>query len=201
MYNRAMHDTNTETKRALHSEILATDQEVKAAINKLAIEIIREFKNQNPLFVCLLRGGIPFSSELMFAITQQDPHFFPELDYMTVSRYGANQTPSPTPHVVMDLSYKTAITGRTVIVLDDLIDKGGTYSFTKKHLEDKGATRVYLAALAQREIDELREFDADFYCFSIASQEWLTGMGLDDPRIGNEANRWAKYVAIANLAS
>jgi len=98
----------------------------------------------------------------------------------------------------MDLSHKTAITGRTVIVLDDMIDKGGTYVFTKKHLENKGAEKVYLAALVQRELDEPREFDADFYCFSITSQEWLVGMGLDDSRLGVDAIRWAKYVAIAN---
>lgn len=196
-----MQDLKIETKPTLYSEIIATDQEVETAIDKLAAELIREFKGQNPLFVCLLRGGIPFSAQLMFAITREDPLFFPELDYMTVSRYGASQTPSDVPHVVMDLSYKTAITGRAVIVLDDLIDKGGTYSFTKKHLEDKGADKVYLAALAQRELDVPREYDADFYCFSIDSQEWLTGMGLDDPRLGNEANRWAKYVANANQPS
>lgn len=182
----------------LYKEILATEQQVQTATDKLAREIIAQFKDKNPLFVCLLRGGIPFASQLMTAITQQNPYFFPELDYMTVSRYGEKQVPSSAPRVIMDLSHKTAITGRTVIVVDDLIDKGGTYAFTKKHLENKGADRVYLATLVQRELDEPREFDADFHCFSVDSQEWLTGMGMDDSRLGTDANRWATYVAIAN---
>jgi len=140
---------------------------------------------------------MPFATQLMFAITKQDAYFFPELDYMTVSRYGNSQVAS-TPRVVMDLSHKSRTTDRTIIVLDDMIDKGGTYIFTKKHLENKGAKNVYLAVLVQRELEQPRGFDADFYCFNIKSEEWLVGMGLDDTRLGVEANRWADYVAIAN---
>ena len=180
----------------LYKEILATEQEVNERIDKLASTLIEEFKGKDPLFVCLLRGGMPFASRLMFAITKQDPYFYPELDYMTVSRYGEEQSASSV-RVIMDLSPKTDVTGRSVIVVDDFIDRGGTYEFTKKLLENKGAAKVCLAALAQREIEEPRAFDADFYCFSIATQEWLVGMGLDDARLGREANRWAPWIATA----
>jgi hypoxanthine phosphoribosyltransferase len=186
-----------DTQPTLHSSLLATDTEVNAKISTIAAQIIDTFHGTNPLFVCLLRGGMPFATQLMFAITEQDPYFFPELDYMTVSRYGKSLTAS-TPRVVMDLSHKSDITDRPVIILDDMIDKGGTYSFTKNHLEQKGARSVYLAVLVQRELKVPREFDADFYGFSIQSEEWLVGMGLDDARLGVEANRWAKYIAIAN---
>lgn len=182
----------------LFREKLADEHQVATEIDVLAGELIAEFKGTNPLFVCLLRGGMPFATQLMFAITKRDPYFNPELDYMTVSRYGSTLTPIAVPKVVMDLSYKTTIINRPVIVLDDIIDKGETYAFTKKHLESKGAEKVYMAALVRRELAEPREFDTDYYCFNVTSQEWLTGMGLDDPRLGKEANRWAQYVAIAN---
>lgn len=181
----------------LYDRIIISKEDVTASIDTLAGELIREFKDKQPLFVCLLRGGMPFASRLMFAIAEQDPYFHPELDYMAVSRYGEKQVASSAPKVVMDLSHKTAIVDRPVIVLDDMIDKGGTYAFTKKHLENKGASSVCLAVLVQRELEEPRGFDADFHCFSIGSQEWLTGMGLDDSRLGADANRWAKYIAIA----
>jgi hypoxanthine phosphoribosyltransferase len=187
----------TLTSKPLYKEILANEEEITKLINKMAVSIIEEFKDKDPLFVCLLRGGIPFAAQLMFAITKNDPHFNPELDYMTVSRYGNSQVAS-TPRVIMDLSHKSDIANRPVIVLDDLIDKGGTYSFTKKHLENKGASHVYLATLVQRELSEPRGFDADFYCLSVTTEEWLVGMGMDDTRLGKEANRWANYVAIAN---
>ena len=164
----------------------------------MAKSIVKEFKGKNPLFVCLLRGGAPFAAQLMFAITRHDPYFYPELDYITISRYGSSQVAS-IPRVIMDLSHKSDVTNRPVIILDDLIDKGGTYLFTKKHIENKGASEVYLATLAQRELKEPRGFDADFYCISIDSEEWLVGMGMDDTRLGVEANRWAGYVGIANL--
>jgi hypoxanthine phosphoribosyltransferase len=190
------HDTNQHPP--LYTEILAHEQEVDERIEELATKIISKFKGTNPLFICLLRGGMPFASRLMFAISKQDPYFHPELDYMTVSSYGDKQTASATPRIVMDLSHKTVTTDRPVIVLDDMIDKGGTYSFTKKHLENRGVDAVYLAVLVQRELGEARNFNADFYCFSVDSEDWLTGMGLDDSRLGLEANRWAPYVAIAN---
>jgi hypoxanthine-guanine phosphoribosyltransferase len=97
----------------------------------------------------------------------------------------------------MDLSHKTVTADRPIIVLDDMIDKGGTYLFTKHHLENKRAQAVYLAVLVQRELETPLKVDADFHCFSVTSQEWLTGMGLDDTRIGIEANRWVDYIAIA----
>jgi hypoxanthine phosphoribosyltransferase len=184
-------------KLELHSDPLATRADIQARIEALGATLIAEFKNTNPLFVCLLRGGMPFASRLMFAIAQQDPYFHPELDYMTVSRYGKKQVAS-LPHIAMDLNSNTRTAGRPIIVLDDMIDRGGTYLFTKNHLKKKGAQAVYLAVLVQRELNEPREVDADFHCFSIASQEWLTGMGLDDTRIGIEANRWADFIAIAN---
>ena len=187
-------------QKTLYSQKLASEAEVSNHINNLAGEIIQQFDGQDPLFVCLLRGGMPFASRLMFAITEQNPHFNPELDYMTVSSYSDGLTSSE-PKMVMDVSYKSRIADRPVIILDDMIDKGGTYKFTKRHLEQKGASKVYLAVLAQRELSEPRDVNADFYCFSITSQEWLTGMGLDDPRLGKEANRWAQYVAIANQES
>lgn len=189
--------TNHEV--ALYKEILASEQEVAVKIDQIATEIVQKFTGKNPLFVCLMRGGIPFSAQLMFSITQQDPYFHPELDYMTVSTYGSGQVAS-TPRIVMDLSHKTIIGDRPVIILDDLIDKGGTYTFTRKYLESKGAKEVYLAVLVQRELTTPRQFNADFYGFSVSSQEWLVGMGMDDARLAVDANRWAKYIAIANPA-
>ena len=188
--------TSNEQK-PLYSEILVTEQQLQDRIDAVAGDLVRNFAGKNPLFVCLLRGGMPFASRLMFAITKHDPYFFPELDYMTVSRYGEKLVGSAI-RVVMDLSPKTKITGRPVIVVDDVIDKGKTYEYTKTLLEQKGASQVYLAALVQREIPEPRAFDADYYGFSFDVQEWLVGMGLDDPRLGREANRWAPWIATAH---
>ncbi|HMI09124.1 MAG TPA: phosphoribosyltransferase family protein [Candidatus Saccharimonadales bacterium] len=191
---------HTQDQPALYKEIVASPQEVYDKIDELATTIIREFKDKDPLFVCLLRGGMPFATQLMFAIARQDPYFNPELDYITVSRYGNSQIASE-PRIVMDLSHKSTTTDRTIIILDDLIDKGGTYLFTKKHLENKGASEVYLAVLVQRELEKPRGFDADFYCISVKSEEWFVGMGMDDTRLGTEAHRWTDYVAIANSPS
>lgn len=180
----------------LPTDVIASSEDIKMMIKQLASRIIREHKNDNPLFICLLRGGVPFASQLMFAITDQDPYFHPELDYMTVSSYGSGQIASA-PRIAMDISPKTIIKNRTVIVLDDMIDKGGTYAFTKELLEKRNVKSVQLAVLIQRKVKE-RTFDADFYCLEVDTDAWLTGMGLDDSRVGVDGNRWMRYIAAAN---
>lgn len=115
---------------------------------------------------------------------------------MAVSRYGSKLT-GEQPRVVLDLSPTTDLTNRPIILLDDMVDKGVTLDFTRRYLELCGAEEVHTAVLVQRETED-RIVSADYCCFHVESDAWLTGMGLDDARITKEANRWAGYIAIAN---
>lgn len=186
----------TDQNSPLYKQLIADGPAVDARIDELATEIIKRYQGRQPLFVCLLRGGAPFASKLMFAISRQDPQFHPEMDYMTIRAYGDERTDKPA-ELVMDISPSTVTTGRHVILLDDVLDKGITAEFAAEHLKAKGASKVDLVALLQKQRQRQHFGDAVLFGFD-SPPDWLTGMGLDDVRIATEANRWASFVALAN---
>src|SRR6478609_1632041 len=99
----------------LYSTVLHSTEDVDRRIDEMAAEIVERYRDDKPLFVCLLRGGAPFATRLMFAISRLDPHFHPELDYMTVRTYATERSASH-PELVMGLAPGTDIHGRTVVM-------------------------------------------------------------------------------------
>lgn len=190
--------TSGAVQTALYDHLLASPDEVEQAITQMARQVIKRYQGQNPLFICLLRGGAPFASSLMKAVAQQDPHFHPEMDYMTISTYGDGRADSA-PKLVMDVAPTTKVAGRTVVLLDDTLDKGITAAFAEGHLlQAKAASEVELLVLIQKNRQRSAYGEATMHCFESDGAAWLTGMGLDDTRVAHEGNRWAGFVAIAN---
>lgn len=167
---------------------LHTADQVNEQITRIASEIVRDHGTDNPLFVALLRGAAPFASKLMLEIARQAPDMHPDLDYMMVSTYGSTQH-AHEPRIVTDLAPTTEVVGRTVIILDDVLDKGITAEFVYRHIESMGAAGIKLAVLAQKQVERVHDISPD-YCGFNAGDEWLVGMGMDDAGLTHEANRW-----------
>lgn len=174
------------------NQILINEKQANEVIDRMAAEISRDLADEKPLFVALLRGAAPFASKLMFSIQRQNPEFHPELDYMMVSTYGDSQNAGE-PHVVTDLAPDTLVHGRTVVILDDVLDKGVTANFVKAHLETRGAKSVKLAVLANKITQKHHEIEPD-YCGTDLEDVWLTGMGLDDASVAKEHGRWQGWI-------
>jgi len=107
----------------LFKRLIADAGAVANRIDQLGAELTHHYSGKRPLFICLLRGGAPFATQLMFAITRLDPAFHPELDYMTITTYGDKRTGGD-PRIVMDQAPKTEPEGRSVVILDDVLDMG-----------------------------------------------------------------------------
>lgn len=174
--------------------LLATADQVDTAIAQMAAHIISDTVGQQPLFVVLLRGGAPFASKLMFAISTLDPSFHPELDYMMVSTYGSGRHAGQ-PHIVTAISPKTIVQGRLIIILDDVLDTGNTAAFVMSYFREKGASDTKLAVLVEKDISRDTVPHADFACFH-AGSEWLAGMGMDSAEIAVEADRWVDEIRV-----
>jgi len=166
---------------------LASSDQVDKAIGSIAHNILNDHQ-VSPLFVALLRGAAPFSSRLMTEIVRQSPEYHPELDYMMVSTYGASRHAGE-PHIVTDLAPSTIVSGRTVIIIDDVLDKGITADFVIKHLEARGASEVKLAVLCEKRVAREKPIETDYKGFTFGDN-WLIGMGMDDGGTGVEAYRW-----------
>jgi hypoxanthine phosphoribosyltransferase len=163
----------------------------------MAIEITRSYNSAETLFVSLLNGAQPFTAKLMYAIQVHNPYFHPNVQSMIISRYGPNREPGLV-RVVTDLppEYRN-LTGRHIVLIDDLIDAGGTLEFARQHLLSYGATQVDSVVLVKKIKTSATTGGVAMFGFE-APDAWITGMGMDDERLGQEANRWAGWIAVAN---
>jgi hypoxanthine phosphoribosyltransferase len=171
-----------------HYKKLHTNTDVSVRIRELAQEIVAEHEGKSPLFVALLRGANPFASLLMFEIARASPEFHPEIAYMMVKTYGDSQT-AGAPQIITDLPPSVDVAGRTVIVVDDVLDRGITADFVANTLRERGATDIKLAVLAQKDVERASGITPD-YCGFDCGDKWLVGMGMDDASSGNEHYRW-----------
>ena len=137
-------------KLSLYKQILYSEAEVDARIAEMATDICRIYKGTDTLFVSLLNGAQPFTAKLMRAIQHHDPYFHPNVQSMIVSRYGMSRD-GGTPHLVTDLppDYRV-LDGRHVVLLDDLVDGGGTTDFTEHHLYSYGAATIERIVLVKK---------------------------------------------------
>ena len=167
---------------------IATSQDIDNAVETIASAIIADYPDKPPLFVALLRGANPFATKLLFELVRQKQDFHPEIDYMMIRTYGDEQHAGQ-PQIVTDLAPTTITAGRSVIIIDDVLDKGITADFVFAHLRARGASSVKLAVLCDKSTVREKSIDADYKGFSFADN-WLVGMGMDDAQYINEGYRW-----------
>lgn len=172
-------------------KILHTTEQVQQRIDEMAQEIIERFSEQKPLFVCLLKGAVPFTAQLMAAIARHEPAFHPEVVYMQTSAYGVRREAGEA--VIFSTIAADEISGREIIILDDCLDKGVTYTETKRHLLEQGVASVGLVVLANKNVPR-DGVDEPLLSGFNTPNVWLTGMGMDDAEDAPEAQRWAGYI-------
>ncbi len=167
-------------------KILFDTQQLYAAIKKAAIWATKKFKNDRlpPVFLCLLKGALPFYSTLIMNI---DCDII--TDFMVVSSFRGQITKQTKPQIITDIL--ADIKNRNVIICDDVIDSGETLSFLKRYLTKKGAKNVYVMVLADKPKCHKVNIKADYACFIIKNKAFLIGYGLDI----NEKARNLPYLA------
>lgn len=148
-----------------------TETEVETALDRLAREIDSKLANSNPILLCVMNGGLIFSGKLLTRLR------FPlELDYLHATRYRGEVLGS-------DLQWKqrpeTVLKGRTILILDDILDEGLTLEKIISFCEDSEALRVYSAVLVEKLHDhKLSSVIADFVGLQ-AQDNYLFGYGMD----------------------
>lgn len=177
---------------------LYTPEQVDVRIEEMAGQLLEMYKGKKVLFVQLLGGSQPFATKLMFALAKLDPDFQPNLQAMIISRYGESREAAEMK-LVADLPEKYRdLAGYDVVLLDDLIDEGLTLEFARQILLDHGAESVENVVLVKKEKTTAQVVGSVALYGFTAPDEWLVGMGMDDPRVGAEGERWYAGIAIAN---
>jgi len=153
------------------AEILITEENLQERIAELGSQISRDYEGKRPILVCVLKGGVLFLSDLIRRVTV--PH---EIDFMAISSYGAGTESSGVVRILKDLDAN--ITGRHVLIVEDIIDTGHTLSYILRNLQTRepASLRIctLLSKLQRRELD----VPVDYIGFEIPNK-FVIGYGLD----------------------
>jgi hypoxanthine phosphoribosyltransferase len=152
------------------SEILITEEQIKAAVTELGERVTRDYQGKNPLLICILKGSTIFFTDL---IRQIDLPL--EIDFMAISSYGSNTT-SGEVRLVKDLD--RSIEGRNVLIVEDIVDSGKTLAYLKRILNNRGAASIRIISLLDKPTRRLVPLSVDYTGFEIPDA-FVVGYGLD----------------------
>ena len=151
--------------------VLVTKEEIHKAVAELGKKITEDFKGKDPVFIGILKGAVVFYADLMREIDLPL-----RTDFMAVSSYGNATKSSGVVRVLKDLDRD--ITGRHVIIVEDIVDSGLTLSYLKQLLLGRGAASISIATLLDKPEGRRTELTADYFCFVIPN-EFVVDYGLD----------------------
>jgi hypoxanthine phosphoribosyltransferase len=154
------------------AELLINDIDVAVAITRIANEITERLAYTNPVVLCVMNGGLIFSGQLLTKLK------FPlEFDYVHATRYGHNVSGSKLHWIVKP---QINLSGRTVILLDDILDEGITLTEIACYCRQQGAQDVLMAVLVEKlhQRKVISGMRADFTGIEVGDR-FLFGYGLD----------------------
>ena len=166
-------------------EILLSEEQIKARIRELCEELNREYADKDPVVVGVLKGVVVFYADMI-----REFKFPCQLDFMWISSYSST-TSTGKMQVKKDLS--ADITGRHVLILEDIFDTGHSLDFTYKHLLSKNPASLKICTLLDKPSrrDPAVTLEADYTGFVIPNK-FVVGYGLDF----NEHYRNIPYVGV-----
>jgi hypoxanthine phosphoribosyltransferase len=153
------------------AEVLVTEHEIREAIASLAKQITEAYRGRDLLLVGVLKGAFVFMADLARAI--QLPV---EFDFMAVSSYGSATKSSGVVRILKDLDYE--ISGRHVLLVEDIIDSGLTISYLLRYLEARRPRSLEICSLLWKKGEQAVPLDIRYQGFEIPPR-FVVGYGLD----------------------
>lgn len=164
-------------------EILFTHDQIVKRCEDIGSQISEEYKGKKVILVGLLKGSIPFFAELAQHISLDV-----EFDFMAVSSYEGTES---TGNVLVKKDISNDITGKDIIIVEDILDTGKTLHTVRAMLMEKGAASVEIATLLNKQERRLYPIQAKYVGFEIPNA-FVIGYGMDY----NENYRNLPYVGV-----
>ena len=152
-------------------EVVIAEDKLQARISELGEQITADYEGRPPLLVGVLKGAFVFMSDLARAIRLPV-----EFDFMAVSSYGSATKTSGVVRIVKDLD--ADLTGRHVIIVEDIVDSGLTLAYLRRNLLARNPASLEVCALLVKEGLQREDPDLKYVGFSIPP-EFVVGYGLD----------------------
>ena len=152
-------------------EVLLTEEQLRARIKEIGAQLTEDYLGRRPLLVGVLRGAYAFLTDLAFEIDLPV-----EIDFIAVSSYGSSTRTSGVVRLVKDLDVD--LTGRDVILVEDIVDTGLTLRYLRRSLEARGPASLEVCTLLARESADLEGLGVRYVGFTIPG-DFVVGYGLD----------------------
>ena len=153
------------------AKVLLTEEQIQARLAELAADIWKDYEGKEFLLVGVLKGAVVVMADLMRALPGTAP-----MDWMAVSSYGSGTKSSGVVRILKDLD--TDITGRHVLIVEDIIDSGLTLSWIKSNLESRSPASVEICTLLRKPDVVKVDIPVKYVGFDIPN-EFVVGYGLD----------------------
>jgi hypoxanthine phosphoribosyltransferase len=160
-----------EVERVIaEADCLFGESEIEAALDRMATEITALIGDKTPLLISVLNGGIIPTAKLALRLR------FPlEMDSIKAGRYQGETSGS---EIRWLLKPTIPLRGRTVLIIDDVLDEGITLAEIRKYCLEEGAEAVYTAVVVDKKLDKEKPCRADFIGVE-AENRYLFGFGMD----------------------
>ncbi len=165
-------------------EILVSKDEIDTIVKKLGQQITEDYKGKKPLLLGLLKGCIPFMTDLAKHID-----LYVDVDYLSVSSYHGGI--SSTGDVKIKKDSDTSLKNRDVLIIEDIVDTANTITTMYEVFKSRGANSIKVVTLLDKPEGRLKPFTPDYIGITIPNR-FVVGYGLDY----NELYRNLPYVGI-----
>ena len=152
-------------------EVLFSEEQLKNRVAELAAMIEKDYEGKEIMLISVLRGSFVFMADLCRAI-----NLHCTVDFMSVSSYGKGTKSSGQVQITKDLSED--ISGRHVIVVEDILDSGNTLSYLLKMLQNRNPASIRLCTLLDKPDRRVKPVEVHYSGFAIPDA-FVVGYGLD----------------------
>ena len=167
-------------------QVLITEEQIGQRLDEMAAQIDADYAGRDPLLVGVLKGAVYVMADLSRRLHMSAP-----MDWMAVSSYGSGTKSSGVVRILKDLDCD--VTGRDILIVEDIIDSGLTLSWLVSNLSSRGAKSVEIATLLRKPEAAKVEINPRYVGFDIPN-EFVVGYGLD------YAERYRNLPFVATLA-
>jgi hypoxanthine phosphoribosyltransferase len=147
-----------------------SDEDIQKRVNEIAIDLSKKFKEEVPILIGILNGSFIFMADLIRALDIDC-----EMDFIKLASYKGSHS-TGTVRLLKDISAE--ITGRHVVIVEDIIDSGLTIKFIKDRLQDAAPASLMIVTLLLKPDVANLDFPIDIVGFEIAP-DFVVGYGLD----------------------
>ncbi len=164
--------------------VLVSEEEIKKTVTRLADQINKDYNGEELLVIVILKGSMIFAADLVKELTMPVT-----IDFMRASSYGSGTASSGFINIKQDLG--TDISGKNVLIIEDIIDSGNTLHKLKELLRERNPKTIRICTLLDKPARRVTPVDVEYSGIAIPD-EYVVGYGLDY----NEILRNLPYVGV-----